>query len=154
MAAADPVASRLAAAQASGAERLLDVSRESLPEAARRASDGRGFDFVFVCPGKSAVIAEAMQTIAPGGTLLLFTMPSPEDRLALDGNDLYFREVQVIPSYSCGPVEMNLARTLLVQNRIRVSDLVSHRFPIERAPEAFARARDPNGAMKVVLRFD
>ncbi len=153
IAGADPVTSRREKAQASGAEDLLDVSLEALPDGARRVTGGRGFDFVFVCPGKSAVIGEALQAVAPGGTLILFTMLAPEDRLELDGNDLYFREIQIVPSYSCGPVETRLALTMLAEGRVKVADLVTHRFPLERAPEAFARAREPEGSVKVVVTF-
>ena len=153
IAGADGVASRRALAAASGAEETIDVSRESLCDAARRITGGRGFDFVFVGPGKSGVIAEALQTVTAGGTLLLFTMPAPGDRIPLDGNDLYFREVQIVPSYSCGPVEMKLALAMLSEGRIPVVDLITHRFPIARAPEAFARARAPEGSLKVVLTF-
>ncbi|MGE5277801.1 MAG: alcohol dehydrogenase catalytic domain-containing protein [Acidobacteriota bacterium] len=153
IAGADGVVSRRAVAAASGAEQTIDVSNESLSDGARRITGGRGFDFVFVGPGKSGVIAEALQAVAAGGTLLLFTMPAPADRIALDGNDLYFREVQIVPSYSCGPVEMRLALAMLSERRVSVADLITHRFPIGRAPEAFARARAPEGSLKVVLTF-
>ncbi len=150
---ADIVASRREKAAASGAEELLDVSRETLAEGARRVDRVEGFDFVFVCPGKSGVISNALSLVAPGGTLLFFTMPAPEDRLGVDGHDLYFREVQIVPSYSCGPVEMKLALTMLSERRLEVGDLVTHRFPVERAGEAFERARQPEGSLKVMLTF-
>jgi L-iditol 2-dehydrogenase len=154
IAGADGVASRSEKAAASGAEQSIDVSRESLSEGARRITDGKGFDFVFVGPGKAGVIGEALATVAPGGTLLLFTMPAPDDRLSLDGHDLYFREVQIVPSYSCGPVEMKIALTLLSERRLTAAqDLVTHRYPIESAPEAFARAREAEGSVKVVVTF-
>jgi L-iditol 2-dehydrogenase len=153
MVGADGVASRRAAAAVSGAAQTIDVSRETLEEGARRVTGGSGFDFVMVCPGKSAVISEALRTVAPGGTLLLFTMPAPGDTISLDGNDLYFREVQVVPSYSCGPVETRLALTLLAERRVEVADLVTQRFPIDRAAEAFTRAREAEGSMKVMLTF-
>ncbi len=153
MVGADGVSSRRAMAAASGASETIDVGREPLEAGARRTSNGEGFDFVLVCPGRSAVVVEALRTVAPGGTLLLFTMPEPGDVLPLDGNDLYFREVQIVPSYSCGPVETRLAMALLSERRVEVSDLVSDRFPIDRAPEAFARARDPEGSLKVMLTF-
>jgi L-iditol 2-dehydrogenase len=153
IAAADGVASRRRVAEDSGAEHLIDVTRESLPDGATRITEGRGFDFVFVSPGKSDVIAEALRTVAPGGTLLLFTMPAPDDPLTLPGNDLYFREVSIVPSYSCGPVEMKLALTMLAERRLPVADLITHRFSIDSAPEAFARAKDPDGSLKVLLTF-
>lgn len=151
VAAADRVRSRLALARASGADGLVDVGGEPLAEGARRLSQGRGFDFVFVCPGKSEVIREALQTVAPGGTLLVFTMAPPGEIWPVDLYELYFREIAVVPSYSCGPDDTREALAAIASRRIAVADLVSHRFAIADAVAAFARARDPEGSMKVVI---
>jgi L-iditol 2-dehydrogenase len=151
---ADPVASRREAARGSGAEAVIEVGREGLAEGARRLSDGRGFDLVFVGPGKREVVREAFGALAPGGTLLLFTMAPPGEEWAAGLHDLYFHEISVIPSYSCGPDDTREALRLLDSRRVAVADLVSHRFGIEQAPVAFARARQPEGSMKVVLQFE
>lgn len=149
--AADLVASRLAAARGSGADDVVDVGREPFADAARRLSGGRGFDFVFVCPGKPSVIRDAVGAVAPGGTLLVFTMAAPGDAWSADLNGLYFREIAVVPSYSCGPDDTREALSAIESRRVRVADLVSHRFALARAPEAFARARRAEGSMKVVF---
>ncbi len=151
IAAADRVASRLELAGKSGADETLDVSAGS-GELARGAGRRR-FDVAFVCPGKVEAIQEAASLVAPGGTLLLFTMSAPEETWTLTPHDLYFREVRVVPSYSCGPDDTREALDLLATRRLAVADLVTHRFPIAEAPQAFARARDPNGSVKVVLKF-
>ena len=151
VAAADRVGSRLALARASGADGLVDVGGEALAEGARRLSQGRGFDFVFVCPGKSDVIREALLTVAPGGTLLVFTMAPPGEIWPVDLYELYFREIAVVPSYSCGPDDTREALAAIASRRIAVADLVSHRFGIADAVAAFARAREPEGSMKVVI---
>ena len=142
--AADRVISRLALARDSGAGETVNVDREPLPS---------GFDFVFVGPGKSAVIRAGFEAVAEGGTLLLFTMAPPEERWEVSPHDLYFREITVVPSYSCGPDDTRQALSLLASKRVRVADLVTHRFPIDRAVEAFERARDPEGSLKVVITF-
>ena len=149
----DRVASRLAKAREAGAE-TFDVASEPLVEGARRLSRGKGFDVVFVGPGKGEVIRAAAETVAPGGVLLLFTMASPEETLSLSPHDLYFREVSVVPSYSCGPGDTREALELLASREVEVADLVTHRFPIARAEEAFARARDPESSVKVMLTFE
>jgi L-iditol 2-dehydrogenase len=150
IAGADRVSSRLALARAAGAE-IVDVGRETLAEGAKRISRGAGFDVVFVCPGKAEVLAEAAELAAPGGTLLMFTMAAAEERLELPLQELYFREVSVVPSYSCGPAEMKEALDLITSRRMLVADLVTHRFPLGQAREAFARAREAEGSLKVVL---
>ena len=143
---ADRVASRLDLAKRSGASGVIDVSRES-------ATDSERFDFVFVGPGKADVIEGALRAVAPGGTLLAFTMAAPGERLTVSAHDLYFDEVEIVPSYSAGPPDMAEAMELLSSRRIAVDDLVTHRFPVERAPEAFARAAHPEGSLKVLLTF-
>lgn len=153
IAGADRVAFRIARAKESGCDDAFDVDSEPLADGALRLSSGKGFDFVFVGPGKSGVIREAGEAAASGGTVLFFTMPPPEERLALSGNELYFREISLVPSYSCGPQDTRRALELLESDRIRVADLVTHRYPIERAVEAFERARDPRDCMKVMITF-
>jgi len=144
IAGADRVRFRLEMADRGGAEELVDV----------RSAQPRGFfDVVFVCPGKSDVIQQAASRVAPGGTLLLFTMAPPNEKLTLSSYELYFREVSLVPSYSCGPGDTREALELLDSGRVRVADLITHRFPIARAAEAFERARDPEGSVKVMVTF-
>ena len=149
--AADRVASRIAVALASGAADSIDVSKESISRGARRLSEERGFELVFAGPGKADAIKEAAEAVAPGGTLLVFTMAPPGDELTLAPFDLYFREISVVPSYSCGPEDTRQALDLIASGRVPVEDLVTHRFPISKAADAFARARDPEGSIKVMI---
>ncbi|HEY3202527.1 MAG TPA: alcohol dehydrogenase catalytic domain-containing protein [Thermoanaerobaculia bacterium] len=153
IAGADSVASRLALARTSGAEAVIDVDREAIREGGLRFSGGRGFDFVFVGPGSPEVIREAFAVVAPGGTLLLFTMAPPGIQWPVALHDLYFSEISIVPSYSCGPDDTREALELLSGRRVAVADLVTHRFGIDRAGEAFARAREPEGSIKVVITF-
>jgi L-iditol 2-dehydrogenase len=153
VAGADRVDSRLEAAGGSGAEFRIDVRREGIADGARRASGGAGFDFVLVGPGKREVVTDAFAAVAPGGTLLLFTMAPPSEGWSVALHDLYFREISVVPSYSCGPDDTREALALLADRRVSVGDLVTQRFGIAEAAEAFARAREPEGSMKVVFAF-
>src|SRR5687767_4631000 len=146
VAGADPVASRADLALASGASETFDLSRAPIDRGAK-------FDFVFVGSGKADVIEASLAAVAPGGTLLAFTMAAPEERLSLSPHDLYFDEIEIVPSYSCGPEDMREALASIASGRVGVADLVTHRFPVERASEAFDRAAKPEGSLKVLLTF-
>jgi L-iditol 2-dehydrogenase len=78
-------------------------------------------------------------------------MAPPEETLSIAPHDLYFREVSLVPSYSCGPDDTREAMELLESHTVDVDDLVTHRFPLGRAGEAFARAREPEGSLKVLI---
>jgi L-iditol 2-dehydrogenase len=146
---ADRVASRRKLAQESGAEETIEVG-PGAPEVPALLGTRR-FDLVLVSPGKAEVARAWVDAVAPGGVLLLFTMAAPEETLALSPHDLYFREVSLVPSYSCGPDDTRQALQLISSGRVPVADLVTHRFPISKASDAFARAREPEGSLKVIL---
>ena len=151
VAGADRVDSRLELAGRSGADETIDVRSEPLAAGARRISGGAGFDFVLVCPGGAEVAEQAVEAASPGGTVLLFTMTPPGEMLALPAHDLYFREIRIIPSYSCGPDDTRTALEVIAAGIVPVDDLVTHRFPIAEAAEAFARAADPRDSVKVMI---
>ena len=146
----DRVDSRLALARAGGADDVLDLRRDPDGDP-RRLAERRRFDLVFLCPGQVEAMRSGVDLVAPGGTLLVFTMAPPDARWTVAPHDLYFREVSIVPSYSCGPDDTREALDLLASGRLSTEGLITHRFPIDRAVEAFARAREPEGSLKVIL---
>lgn len=157
----------LAAARALGASRLVAVdpdpcrrslctlfgAREGLtPEEATQSLTGLA-DFVIVGPGQPEVIHQALAYVRPGGTALLFS-PTPTGILTpLDLGELYFREVSLIPSYSCGPEDTRQAYELLRQGLVRPEPLITHRFPLEQVQQAYQTARCGGTALKVLVTF-
>jgi L-iditol 2-dehydrogenase len=85
--------------------------------------------------------------------MLLVQIATPGDLGPADLFELYFREVSVVPSYSCGPDDTREALERIARREVRVADLVSHRYPVDRAAEAFERARSLDGVMKVAITF-
>jgi L-iditol 2-dehydrogenase len=66
---------------------------------------------------------------------------------------LYFREVSLVPSYSCGPEDTRQAYELLRTGQVHPEKLVSHRFPLDNVQEAFEMARRGGAAVKVLVLF-
>jgi L-iditol 2-dehydrogenase len=110
-------------------------------------------DFVVIGPGHPEVIKQALEYVRPGGTAVLFT-PTPNGvETALDLGDLYFREVALATSYSCGPRDTRVAYDLLVRGTVRLEGLVTHRFPLEQIQQAFDTALAGRDALKVLVTF-
>jgi L-iditol 2-dehydrogenase len=109
---------------------------------------------VVIGPGHPDVIRQALAYVRPGGTAVLFTPTQADVRTELDLHDLYFREVSLVPSYSCGPDDTRQAYELLRTGRVCVEALVTHRFPLGRVQEAYDTARAGGAALKVLVTFD
>jgi L-iditol 2-dehydrogenase len=97
---------------------------------------------------------EGIATVGAGGSILLFTPAKPGEQLSIDPNDLYFRDVNIITSYSCGPSDTNEALGFIRERVITSEKLVTHRFPIERTAEAFRLTAEAKNSLKCVIVFN
>jgi L-iditol 2-dehydrogenase len=141
----DLVAERRARALASGAVDAVVDANADVVEQVRALTDGRGADHVIVGPSSTKVIDQAYDLVAPGGTLLLFSPMSPDSRWNLSPSRLYFNEISITSSYSCGPRETREALELIASGELEVDDLVSHRIGLEDLNDGIARTAAPTG---------
>lgn len=135
--AADSVPYRLEKALALGADAVVDVSGRDLAEAVRELTGGAMAHRVIVGPGTPQAMAAGIRACAPGGTVLFFTPTPPGQLLELEPHYLYFNEITLASSYSCGPLDTREALQLIERGMVRARDSVTHRFPLSRAAEAF-----------------
>jgi L-iditol 2-dehydrogenase len=144
--AVEPLADRRSAALAFGAAQALTL--EDAATALRESAD-----FVVIGPGHPEVIRQSLTYVRPGGTAVLFT-PTPGGVLTtLDLGDLYFREVSLVPSYSCGPEDTRQAYEMLRKRQVEPEPLITHRFPLADLQRAYDTARAGGPVLKVVITF-
>jgi L-iditol 2-dehydrogenase len=150
---ADLVDFRLARALELGADAVVDVRRETLAEGAMRVLGGSKADAVICGPGSIEAMEASIEATAPGGRVVLFTTSKPADVLPLKPYKVYFDEISLVPSYSCGPEDTMAAFEAIRDGVVREADLVTHRYGIDRVTEAFAAAARVDEALKTVVVF-
>jgi L-iditol 2-dehydrogenase len=97
---------------------------------------------------------QGIAAVGAGGSVLLFTPATPGELLAIEPNNLYFRDVNIITSYSCGPADTKEAHSVIMEGVITAQKLVTHRFPIEKTAEAFRLTAEAKNSLKCVIVFD
>lgn len=147
---ADRVPTRLTRARAAGADAVVDVTSERLGERVQVLTGGEGADVVIVGPGSIEAMQAAFECAGAAGTVVLFTPAEPHERWPLPVHDAYFREVSVVPSYSCGPDDTREALRHLREG-LPVESLITHRLPLEEAREGYRLVREARDALKVVV---
>lgn len=152
--AADLVPFRLEKAKQLGADATIDVREVSLAEGVCQANDGEKADLVIVGPGSLEAMRSGIEAAAPGGRVVLFTTSHPDDRLEVSPFDLYFNEISLIPSYSCGPDDTRAALRHLELGEVKAKDVVTHRFAIDQVTDALAMAGRVDEALKTVVEFE
>ncbi len=151
---ADRVKYRLDKALELGADCTIDVSEIPLEEGLRDATGGEMAGLVIVGPNSSEVMNEGLKCVRPGGQILFFTPAKPGERLVVDPNHLYFQDINIITSYSCGPTDTADAFELIGKGVISAEKLVTHRFPISGTADAFALTAKAENSLKSLIVFE
>ncbi len=149
--AVEPDPARQEYARRFGADEVF--TPEQLADRAR-ADDFEGADYVIVGPGNPTVILQSLAYVRNGGIVVLFTATPTGSPTALDFDDLYFREVSLVPSYSCGPQDTQRAYELLRTGAVDVMPLITNRFKIDEIQTAYDTAKGGGEVLKVLVIFD
>ncbi len=147
-----------------GARRLgaADVALEARHPHQKEAGERLGahpdsagvYDVVVEAAGTQASLARCGELVAPGGTIVVLGVHFGP--VQLDWMPLFHKEARVIPSLGyCahdGRREMEDAAAMLADDPDIARTLITHRFPIEDAAEAFRVASErAAGALRVVI---
>lgn len=149
--AADLVASRCERARTLGADVVIDASAADLATEVRRHTGGEGAEVVIVGPATVPALEQGLACAARGATVVQFMGTEPGAVLQLATDDFYFRELRLVPSYSCGPLETRRALDLIAAGVVRAAHVVTHRFPLADAAEAYRVAATDKGAIKTLV---
>jgi L-iditol 2-dehydrogenase len=147
----DPIAYRRQRALDVGIDYALDPQTGTVLDQIFAMNDGRKPDVVIVTPSSISAMQQGIVLVGPGGTVLLFAPPPPEALLPVTPNTLFFQEISLRTSYSAGPYETRHALDLLRSGRIRPESVITHRFPLKDAAQAFQLVAKPGDALKVVV---
>ena len=130
-----------------------EVKDGNVEDALREYTQGEMAEIVIVGPGSIEAMQLGLRCTAKGGTVVLFTASKPDDTLTLSPNDLYFNEVCLIPSYSCGPNDTREALRLVQDGVITAEKFITHRFPFEQLHAAYRNAAEARDSLKTIIEF-
>ncbi len=155
LAGADPVfvtdrcAWRLKAARKYGAI-PIHFEHESALERVARETGGRGVDVGIEAAWGGPSIAEAAEMTRLGGRLVLVGIPS-DDTLSLKHSTARRKGLSILMSRRMKHMYPR-ATQLVLHDRVDLEGLVTHRFPLKRAVEAFQlNAAYRDGVIKAVV---
>ena len=148
----EPIEARRRAALELGAANSIGPSAKGSASAIMDASNG-GVDVAFECAGTQESIDDAAAMLKPGGTLMLIGIPEGTDRITYDAHLMRRREITVV-NVRRQNKSLERAVSLLHRRRDAAKVLITHRFPPNRAMDAFELVqRKADNAIKVLLEF-
>jgi L-iditol 2-dehydrogenase len=148
----DLYSQRLTISKAFGLDNLVDASRQDPVEVARKQTDGRGADAAILAAGSNSLIRTAMDSVRPGGRVLLFAQTQHSEAI-FDPAAVCMDEKTLIGSYSASIDLQDESVKFVMGREMALENLISHRFPLHRAVEALHLAAHPQpDSMKIVIQ--
>ena len=141
---------RLEIAAALGAEVTLDAAENVAERLA--AENGHKVDVVILCTSAMSAVEQAWECVDKGGVIVFFTVPSPDKQVTIPINAFWTREIRIITSYYCGPLDITDAINLIETRTITVDDMITHQLPLKDIAAGFQLVMDGRESIKVIIK--
>jgi len=142
---------RLEAAQQFGADAAIHA-KEDLPSRLRQLNQGHLADRVIVCTGATSAIAQALQSVERGGTVLFFAPTNPGVTIPISINDLFWRnDITLTTTYAGSPADYAAALELIRTRRVHTGEMITHRLGLAEAGLGFQLVADAQNSIKVII---
>ena len=110
---------------------------------------GLGVDAVFMTSGADQAIELALKTVRNGGKIIVFS--STPKNFGYSNNDVYYKELTVMGSYSPRPTDLKKSFDLLTTKQVNVEDL-STTYEFDNISDAFSDTIN-NKVLKAYVRI-
>ncbi|QKR00016.1 alcohol dehydrogenase catalytic domain-containing protein [Metallosphaera tengchongensis] len=141
---------RLNYAERLGATYTINPSKMKVEETLKELTGGRGADVAIVASGSPQAIVSGLNSVRRGGKVLLFGVPYKGTILNYDISDLLNNEISIVSSNAADDRDTEQALKLIAERRIKVADLITHRYGLDKFQDAVNVAKQAN-AIKVVI---
>ena len=132
---------------------LLAKPGEDLTKALKKLTGG-GPDYAFECVGSGELAAAAYRAIRRGGLAVVVGVAKPSDSTSVRTMSLPFEEKTLTGSYfgSCVPrVDFPRMLGLYMGGQLKLDELITRRYSIAEAPQAFADLESGRNARGVIV---
>jgi L-iditol 2-dehydrogenase len=140
---------RLAKARELGHE-VVDFTEADPVRAVRESTGGFGADVALECSGAPEAVGQSVEMVRKGGRVAVIGIPLEAARLPMPRTVL--DEIDVVGVRATAG-EMPRAIQLAASGRIRLKELITHRYALEDFADAYAAFTERrDGALKVIVR--
>jgi L-iditol 2-dehydrogenase len=148
----DPIPERRAKSLTLGAIESFDPTNGKLVSAIQARTERRGADAVLVAVAHPALVIDALAAARPGGRVLLFAANDPVTKIEFPAAAVGIDEKEILGSYSAAVDIQETAAALVLQKKLPVMEIVTHRFPLDKIQGALELAARPTAqSLKILI---
>lgn len=139
---------RLECASRIGAARIVNVEKEDVVEAVRRATGGAGANIAIEAAGSAASLRNCLEAVRPMGRITQAGIFGGDIEIPLDR--LFHKQLELLGSVGYTPWTWDRVMSIYAQRKVRLCDLVSDVLPLSDWEIAFDVCASKRG-LKVLI---
>ena len=140
--------SRLAVAKELGADETINVQQEDVTALSKKITGGSGYDVAYECSGAAPSAQTCLEVLRKTGQY---------SQIGLYGKPIMFdhdlalkKEIHIVNSFAQEPTSWEIMLRLFARNALRLDELISGKYPLEKWEEAFDKV-DRKEGFKIFL---
>jgi 2-desacetyl-2-hydroxyethyl bacteriochlorophyllide A dehydrogenase len=133
-----------------GADMTMSSGAEAI-KAVKDATEGRGADVVIECTGVASALADSINMVRLGGTILLFGITSAT-QMTLPFYQLYYKELNIVNTRAAKGEDFPPTIDLVARGVLKLNPLVTHIVPLLDLEKAMHMLEsDEDQRMKIIM---
>jgi L-iditol 2-dehydrogenase len=129
----------------------VDPTSADLPGVVAEHTDGLGVDVVLICIGMPPLVNQAFELARKGGRINVFAGLAKDGWAEVAANLIHYNQLEVTGVTGARRSDYEVALRLVESGRVDVSDMVTHRFPLQDAVEAIETSAGGEGIKVAVM---
>lgn len=146
----DPVKKRRELALNLGASLVLDPTKVNIKKEVKTFLRGKA-EVVIECIGNPKTQAESLNLVEPGGRVIWFGVADPKAEVKVNPFYIYRNEITLKGCF-VNPYTTERAVRLLEEGRIKVKELITHRFRLSELDKAMQVYRKDKERIKILMK--
>ncbi len=130
----DLIPERIELAEKMGIKAFNSKNQDEFENIIKSNTENLGVDSVFMTSGADKAINTALEAVRPGGKILVFSSTPLSN--GYPNNEIYYKELTVLGSYSPAPKDLQDSFELLTSGKVNVKNLTTI-YPLEQIQQAF-----------------
>jgi len=152
----DLLDSKLTAAQSFGATHTINTTQQEKPEKiVKELTSGRGADYVFVTVGSAPAVIQGFNMIRDEGTVVIVGIPKSGTTVSLPVSQFVMGGGQRIMGSVMGSTRLSVDVPWLINlyqhGRLKLDELITARYPLERINEAIEKMEKGKALRNVIV---
>lgn len=146
--AVDISAEKLTWAKQLGADVVINPNEDKQWTKTVRKLTGGGADIAIEAIGNPVTIETAFKSLRTGGRLVIIGFTNKD--ISLNAGRIMYREMEIFGSLGCRPVDYPKLIELCRVGKIKLKELVTARFPLDKINDAFDLLREGKGLRSII----